>query len=131
MIWLLLIFGIVPALLIGYISYTSTQLLETNTFLALEDVAVNIADKIDRNLFERYGDAQAFTINQILLKKEVWYKTSEKDNPIISVMNDYIQKYGIYNLSILVDLEGRVISVNSKNATGKNINTGVLFQKKL
>lgn len=129
MVVLLLIFGIVPALLIGYISYTSTKLLETNTRLALQDVAVNIADKIDRNLFERYGDVQAFSINQAIQQKDSWYKPKETENPVIQIMNQYIQKYGIYYLTILVDLDGKVIAVNTKDAKGQAINTDFLFQK--
>jgi methyl-accepting chemotaxis protein len=44
-------------------------------------------------------------------------------------MNGYVKLYGFYPLMLAVDLEGRVIAVNDRDAAGKPINTVELYQK--
>ncbi len=93
---------------------------------SLRSVAENIADKIDRNLFERYGDVQAFGLNTILRNRDHWYKA---ESPIVSAMNNYVDTYDIYFLTLLVDLDGNVIAVNSKDQEGKGIVSESLYAK--
>jgi hypothetical protein len=35
----------------------------------LRETAGHLADKVDRNLFERYGDVQAFGLNDVVLER--------------------------------------------------------------
>jgi len=79
--------------------------------------------------FERYGDVQAFGLNQALAAKESWYKVGASANPVVEAMNGYVKLYGFYPLMLAVDLEGRVIAVNDHDAAGKPINTTELYQK--
>jgi methyl-accepting chemotaxis protein len=92
-------------------------------------VAEGVADKIDRNLFERYGDVQAFGLNRVLDQKAAWYRTDVEGNSIRQAMDQYVDTYDLYYLTILVDLDGRVIAVNSKDADGKPIHSQDLYRK--
>ncbi|MFQ5450932.1 MAG: methyl-accepting chemotaxis protein [Nitrospinaceae bacterium] len=115
---LFLIAGMIPLLSItALINYSFKEVREINAG-TLQNVAENIADKIDRNLFERYGDVQAFGLNTVVQDQDNWY---QKGGPIVNAMNRYVQTYGIYYLTLLVDLEGKVIAVNSRDQNGKPI----------
>ncbi|MFO1447880.1 MAG: methyl-accepting chemotaxis protein [Opitutaceae bacterium] len=88
-----------------------------------------VLDLIDRNLFERYGDVQAFAANPAVLRREQWYKTGSDQSSIVDAMNRYVRLYGIYPVTMLVDLEGKVIAVNDRDAAGKPVDTAWLMTK--
>ena len=126
---LIVLFGFVPMAIVGLIAYNASLTIEGSVGTRFQSVAEGIADKIDRNLFERYGDVQAFGMNQVLDQKASWYRTEVENNPIRQVMDQYVDTYDIYYLTILVDLEGRVIAVNSKDSDGKSIQSQDVYKK--
>ena len=122
------IFGIVPMAVVGYLGASAADEMEEAVRFRVQGVATNIADKIDRSLFERYGDVQAFASNRIVEEKYNWYST--ENNQIAEAMDQYMATYGIYYLSIFVDTVGDVIAVNGKDAGGNPIDTTSLYAKK-
>jgi methyl-accepting chemotaxis protein len=122
------IFGIVPMAAVGYLGSSATGEMEKAAGQRVQVVAENIADKIDRNLSERYGDAQIFGLNKIVGERYHWY--SKDNNAIAHAMNQYMAASGIYYLTILVDPVGDVMAVNSKDAKGNPIDTTPLYSKK-
>ena len=92
----------------------------------LQTIAEGIADRVDRNLFERYGDVQAFGLNLVVQNKENWY---QKKSELTTAMNQYVDTYDIYYLTLLVDLKGNVIAVNSRDHEGARIESGGLYEK--
>jgi methyl-accepting chemotaxis protein len=123
------LFGLLPlGLAVLSFARASTKMGATDgKNLAL--IANSLADRVDRNLFERYGDVQAFGTNEAIYDGNSWYKTSEKDNGIVTAMNAYVDLYDMYYLTILVDLSGKVVAVNSKDADGKPIDTAAIYAK--
>ncbi len=121
---LLLVFGFTPMLIISLIMFNGISNLEAKNASFLKTLARQTADKIDRNLFERYGDVQAFGLNHALFDKNSWYK---KDTQLVSALNSYVDTYDIYYLTIVVDLNGKLIAVNSKDHSGKPIPTQNLY----
>lgn len=123
------IFGLVPMAGVGYMGYSAVGDIERTVGVNFQNVASAIADKIDRNLAERYGDAQVIGLNRILGEKYSWYQKGE-DNEIARMMNQYVQSYGsIYVLSLFVDLAGDVIAVNFKDNKGNPIDTTQFYGK--
>ena len=120
-----LFLGLLPATVIGVVACGALGTTSNRVASQFEMVAQNVADKIDRNLFERYGDVQAFGLNQAVHHREGWYQAGD-DNPIVEAMNAYIDTYDIYYLSLLVDLDGKLIAVNSKDSDGNAIETKFL-----
>lgn len=129
LVGLFLAFGLVPVTVVGIIAYRATVDIETRTAGKFQGVAEGLADKVDRNLFERYGDVQAFGLNTVLHQREAWHAVGESANPIVRVMNAYVDTYDLYALTILVDLEGKVVAVNSRDRDGKEIDTTALYKK--
>jgi methyl-accepting chemotaxis protein len=122
------VFGIVPMAAVGYLGSSATGEMEKAAGMRVQAVAENIADKIDRNLSERYGDAQTFGLNKIVGERYHWY--SKENNAIANAMNQYVAASGIYYLTILVDPVGDVMAVNSQDAKGNLLDTTALYSKK-
>ncbi len=123
-----LILALLPMMILGIVTWRTMGQLSKASAKEFQTIAVDIGDKIDRCLYERYGDVQAFGVNAIIQNRENWYK-AEESNPLVKTLNTYTALYGIYNLSYAVDLEGKVIAVNSRNAKGEPINTASLYAK--
>ena len=129
LIGLFFLFGVTPMAIVGGIAYDASKDLEAGVGIRFQGVAQNIADKIDRNLFERYGDAQVFGLNRVVFNRSDWFKTSEETSDIVKAINQYVDTYDFYSLSILVDLDGKVIAVNSRDSDGKPIRTASIYQR--
>ena len=124
---LLMVFAVIPLTIVTIAVFISFGDIKNRAGDIFHDNAEVIADKIDRNLFERYGDVQAFALNHVIYDESNWYKGGE--NPMVETMNNYVSAYGIYTLTVLVDLEGKVIAVNSKDAGGNSIDSSFLYKK--
>ena len=92
------------------------------------DMAVNILDIIDRNLYERYGDVQAFGYNTAAYDSLNW-KNPSSSNPLVAAMNNYAKAYGFYPLMLLVNPQGELLAVNSRDPSGKDIDTTALYSQ--
>ncbi len=126
---LLLAFALLPLVATAWIGNRASKEVESAFAGNLTSTAAHLADKVDRNLFERYGDVQAFGTNDIVQDKSYWYKTAEKENGIVTAMNAYVDLYDMYYLTILVDLDGKVIAVNSKDESGRPIDSAGIYAK--
>ena len=121
--------GLLPAIVIGLVAIRTASKMSDDVASGFQAAAANISDKIDRNLFERYGDVQAFGVNEAVNDQKSWYKAGSDKNKIAAAANRYANLYGFYLLSYVVDPEGRVIAVNDRDPAGKPIDTGWLYQK--
>lgn len=116
---------VASAAIVGLFVYKKSNF-EQDALNRMADYAGVLNDLIDRNLFERYGDVQAFTQNRAAYNPANWGNISES-NPLVASINSYIANYGIYRLSMLLSLEGRVLAVNTRDAKGNAINTEWLY----
>lgn len=122
------IFGIVPMAAIGMITFQASSDMKEKVGLRFQDAAASMSEQIDRNLFERYGDVQAFTYNDVATRLSNWGDKSDT-NAIGQVMNKYVQAYGIYYLTMMVDTNGELVAVNYKDAAGNPIDTSALWKQ--
>jgi methyl-accepting chemotaxis protein/PAS domain-containing protein len=122
-----LFFGL-PTAVFAYLGFAATGILKERSQEQVIKHAESVVQIIDRNLFERYGDVQAFGLNRVVLDKTTWYRPDDT-NAVARVMNEYVDTYDLYSLMILVDLDGKVVAVNSKDSQGKEIATASLYAK--
>ncbi len=123
-----LFIGLVP--LVGIYAVINIYLkkeIQDNTSVFLQNTVNGTLDKIERNLFERYGDVQAFTVNSALKNRDNWYQQGSDKNQIAAAMNEYVRLYGIYPLMMAVDLDGKLIAVNDAGAGGNRLDTTHLY----
>lgn len=77
-----------------------------------------VGNYIQDQFFERYGDVQAFALNHSV---KVMNTT---DLP--AVFDDYVKLYGLYDVILFVDKNGKFISSNTKDLAGNPIKVDVL-----
>jgi len=121
-----LILGIVPAIAIFIVFEVAKTSLKAAFMTSTTSDAVAVNDVIDRNLFERYGDVQAFGLNAAAHDQENWRDPSEA-NRLVQAMNGYMTGYRIYRLMLLVDTAGSLLAVNTVDAGGKPLDTPALY----
>ncbi|GEM_PF-4789665 len=78
----------------------------------LQAAAEDAIDEIDRNLFERYGDVQAFAHNP---------RASGSATEIATLVDFLVGACGVYDLMLGVDLEERVLGANTSTHEGRPI----------
>lgn len=76
----------------------------------LEARASATIDTINRNLFERYGDAQAFALNPSALGA---------GDALTNLANQLTALYAIYDLMMIVDRDGDIVAANTLTWDGK------------
>ncbi len=128
LVTIFVIFGAVPMAAVGFIAFGAADDMKEKIGSRFMAEATGLADKIDRNLFERYGDVQAFGFNDAITRTSQWYDPTEY-NVISQVMVKYVKAYGIYDLALLVDTTGKLVAVNFQDANGKPIDYKFLFEK--
>ena len=114
-----LVVALVPLVTICWWAYASIgKQIASSAGALLQAKASETLDKIDRNLFERYGDVQAFAYNAKAL--------GDKDE-VTKVLDFYTMTYGCYDLMIVADLDGTVVAANTTDYKGKPVNTASLI----
>jgi hypothetical protein len=121
--------GVLIAIIVGWNVVSMTTRMADDTAEGYQGIAASIVDTIDRNLFERYGDAQAFGVNRAVLDRASWYRPGGERNHVAAAANQYAQLYGLYDLLIMVDTAGKVVAVNDRDRSGKPIDTAWLYSK--
>jgi len=94
--------------------------LQDEKMAGLGAAARAIQDKIDRNLFERYGDVQAFSLNTTV-HRDLAGLDDQARAEIAETINGYVTGYGCYSLSLILDTDGKVAVANTVDATGKEL----------
>jgi len=84
---------------------------ETSTGQALALLADTTLDILYRNLFERYGDVQAFAMNPTAIAME--------GTALTNALNAYTNLYDFYDLMVVTDTEGRIVATNTLDFDGK------------
>ncbi|HTN76015.1 MAG TPA: methyl-accepting chemotaxis protein [Pirellulaceae bacterium] len=114
-----LILGVTPAAIAAYSGYARSRgTLEELTKRRAELISQELMDKVDATMSERYGDVRLFAS----------LKIGHAETPeLIKYMNNFAKLYGVYDLMIVADTEGKIIAVNSADPDGKPINTQALI----
>ncbi|MFN9780138.1 MAG: methyl-accepting chemotaxis protein [Alphaproteobacteria bacterium] len=123
-----LMFGVLPALLLIGVYFSFRDSIEAAYRAPIKDTATAVGDVIDRNLFERYGDVQAFGANAAAWDPQNW-RNQTGSNTLVGAMNAYMTNYGLYRLMILLDNEGGVLAVNTVDPTGKALDTSAIYSR--
>ncbi|MFN7038426.1 MAG: methyl-accepting chemotaxis protein [Alphaproteobacteria bacterium] len=121
LITLLLLFSLLPTIILEFVNYKDLEKYDIkNDLLTLQNFSETINRSIDNNLIERYGDAQILSNNLYYIEKSNF----EKDviiKDVIECLNKYILSYSIYKASLLLDLNGNVLAVNTIDSKNQPI----------
>lgn len=113
------VLGLVPALILGWVGYQrSAAELEKAAASRLQEAAVAYGETIDRSLLERYGDIADF-VDSPSARDDISVRQELIDH-LIEVHTDY-------DLIVIADPQGRIISVNTIDGTGAQLETRSLI----
>lgn len=87
----------------------------------MNDTTYSLDKSISAQFFERYGDVQAFAINSILQTKNL--------KKITENLNNYAKMYGIYDVILFVDTNGKFIASNDTSPNGDKLNISKIKDK--
>lgn len=94
-------------------------------------ISSDVLDKIDRNFYERFGDVQAFAVNN--LAKSFLTQPSNDSSSVSketqSFVNTMVSYYVLYDLMMICDIHGNVKMVNTKNNAGEFIESSYLLSR--
>ena len=110
LIAIFLVIGIVPMAIVGLISYrTSSNAQQHDALGAQRTFAYDSMDKLNRMIWERYGDAQAFAAGTAA--------RSMDPKEITAFMNRMVAAYSpMYKVMAVTDANCKVIAVNTVKA---------------
>jgi methyl-accepting chemotaxis protein len=121
LIVLLVLVGPVPMATASFLSYQQAAGdLSEKAGVEQSEVAYNAIDKLDRNLFERYGDVQAYAGSDPAkamdaARIQTWMDTT---------MGIYTP---IYKLMVVADTRGRIVAANRVTLDGEPLDTSSLI----
>lgn len=130
LVLLLLAFGVLPLAGLGGFVWSRMDLIRTAQMQRLADAAGSIIDAIDAELAMKYRDVQAFAVNPAAQDPANWRRPFD-ETPLVKSMNRYVDQYGSYRLTMLVDPSGAVLAVNSANTHGMPLNTAWLYRESM
>jgi len=104
----------------GILNYISMRV-QDQQFQSFESHAISLSDAIGAQFYERYGDVQTFSISPSI--------QSSNRQTIIDTLNTFSALYGIYDLILVVNKNGKLVASNSKGPDGKDLNVASLYQK--
>jgi len=119
--------GLIPIAALAIYGIISANRITDQAKAQLLGLAQSSSEMMERNLFERYGDVQAFASNRIVID---WLANpTPNKNELLDSINTYVKLYGIYSASMVLDASGHVIAVNTVNAADKPIDSAFLIGK--
>ena len=108
----------IVSILLAISNFKSQEnILNSKLLLATEDLSNAIQDQF----YERYGDVKTFSLHY-----KNFYTNSRES---VDYLNQVVKFYGIYNLVLICDLNGRLLSVNDEASDGKKINSEILYKQ--
>lgn len=127
--FLLVAMGTIALILFG----VSTFMVKTSVSSKVDQLQVMangrssaVIEKIDRNFYERFGDVQAFAFNKLAVETASSRIRNEEVDQFINTMVSY---YVLYDLMMICDANGRVITANTKDKYGNLLKTEFLIGK--
>lgn len=112
-------FGTIPALGIGAFAYSFANKSMTRQITqTTEAQAINLADNVNRFMFERYGDIQVLANLPLLTNTKVSASATALEKQ--AVLNSFVAASKTYNSVAVFDLEGRVIFQSTGEPLGND-----------
>lgn len=127
---ILFILLVIPSFLILSLLYYSAVQHVSIRNKPLEQIALStsttVGEKIDRNIYDRYRDVQAFAYNKLAIEA---LKQGKSNLELQNFMNTMTSCYASYDLTMLCDITGKIIAVNTKDKNKNDISSSFLLGK--
>lgn len=120
----------VAPLILGLLSlavvFSSLQWIGSNLKVSREQELVihahAVMNSLRSQIFERYADSQAFSLNPILIKA-LENPNQDNFNQASHVLDKLVEFYKVYQASVLTNVQGQVIALNMRKPDGSLLDT--------
>lgn len=113
----LMLFGLLPAIALYGIFYWQAEAIRKGFEAPFLQQAEYTLDVVDRTLYERVGDVQAFALNSAFRDPNNWQGPNQA--VLTSAINEYMKLYGLYRVMMVLDTNGVVHAMNTFDQSGK------------
>ena len=122
--------GVAPLaiVLLLYLAFLEPRL-KQGVLREQQQLALEVGAVLNRNLFERKGDVEAFALNPLARDRSLWSRPG--DGALVEAMDGYVRLYGMYRLTVLMSPEGKVLAMNHVDAQGRPLATEALIGKSM
>jgi methyl-accepting chemotaxis protein PixJ len=122
--------GTLPVIMIGAVAYTSASRTITEQVLTdQKNQSFELADKVNRFMFERFGDIQILSELSVLANPKVRAITTLPEKQ--EILDKFVQAYGAYDSIAVYGVDGNLIVASSKEESPPNVNFRDYFQAAL
>ncbi|MFB2894538.1 methyl-accepting chemotaxis protein [Aerosakkonemataceae cyanobacterium BLCC-F50] len=119
--------GTLPVILIGTVAYYFANRSITQDVMQYQKAyTVEVADKLSRFMFERYGDIQTVANLAIINDPKLSQIVSQQQKE--ETLNSYLKAYGVYDNITIFNLDGSV-NVKSRGSVDQNPTEQDYFQQ--
>ncbi|OOF30394.1 PAS domain S-box protein [Salinivibrio proteolyticus] len=115
---ILILLGAMMLASVTFVSSKGKEMLKDTILANIEREATLLIRLIDRNLFERYHDANAFPLSIGNIEGENPLGSNSQEL-VVSRLNNLVEDYKVYRRIAIFDIQGNLMAVNSKNRYGK------------
>lgn len=117
-----IIVGTIPVTVVGMMAITVANQAMTEKITTVEKANANhVAGKVELFMRERYGDIQLLTSLRIFTNPTLRRAATTADQE--SILDEYIEAYGVYDSIAVFDLNGDVIAQSNGRPLSNNRNT--------
>lgn len=88
------------------------------------DIAAAALDRVDRTMFERYGDVQAFAVNQVSAR---YLSSNNHRAELQSFANTMVTTYGAYDMMMICNTQGKVVCATTVSSSGATVQSESLL----
>ncbi len=124
----MILFGMIPMVVVAVFALRTAHAGMEMIAARLESTARHVGEALDRSLREHRRDVLTFSSNSVVQDRAAWDRAGER-NPIVAAMNRHLDVHDSCLLTLLVDTEGKLIAVNSRDARGRPLDTGELYRR--
>ncbi|WP_020406443.1 PAS domain S-box protein [Hahella ganghwensis] len=115
------LFGTLLFALLYGLSHKVSELVEGRVMLDIENRSGLIMSSVDRNLFVRYQDPQAFVLSLGELSGKSIIPPGQSAEKLEKVLNRFVQQYHVYKHILILDVEGRLIATSTQDSKGQRM----------
>jgi methyl-accepting chemotaxis protein PixJ len=104
--------GVIPVSLVGGLSiYQISQFTNKQIKSSQQEKATALADKMNRFLFERYGDVEVLAAQPIFAEAKIAATVTKEAKA--KLLDQYVASYQLYDSIAIFDLEGNTVAYSS------------------
>ena len=121
--------GLLPALGMSWLANRALDHVAMQIESRFAENATVLINEVESTVVSSIGDAAECARSQGLTNANHWYVDDAERNTAIHALDEWVMDHGWSDLVLLLDRDGRVAAVNSRDRSGRALTSGVWYSK--